>query len=176
MCQHITNREFLIVTGNTALIKIKDMKLLYSLLLTIGVGAIAGFATASNIDGWYATLSKPGFNPPNWIFGPVWTILYILMGISLYLICKQPASPHRSNALTLFLIQLFLNFCWSFLFFYFHKIGLALTDIVLLWIMITLTIYSFSKLDRRASWLLFPYICWVSFATILNAAFHHLNP
>src|SRR5664279_885920 len=104
------------------------MKLLYALIITVGVGAIAGFATASNISGWYAALSKPSFNPPNWIFGPVWTLLYILMGIALYLIWKQPSSFNKSNALRLFFIQLFLNFCWSFLFFYFHQIGLALIE------------------------------------------------
>ena len=127
------------------------MKLLYSLVITVGVGAIAGFATASNIGGWYATLSKPGFNPPNWIFGPVWTLLYILMGIALFLIWKQPASLYRSNSLWLFFIQLFLNFVWSFLFFYFHKIGLALVDIAALWIFIILTIFSFSQTQQKGS-------------------------
>ncbi len=151
------------------------MKLLYSLLLTIGVGAIAGFATASNIGSWYATLSKPRFNPPNWIFAPVWTLLYILMGISFYLIWKQPASRYKSNAILIFLVQLFMNFCWSFLFFYFHQIGLAFLNIVMLWIFIVLTIFSFSRIDKRASWLLVPYICWVSFAAILNGAIFHLN-
>src|SRR5450432_2429019 len=152
------------------------MKLLYSLVLTLGVGAIAGFATASNIGGWYARLSKPAFNPPNWIFGPVWTLLYILMGIALYLIWKQPPTLYRSNSLWLFFIQLFLNFIWSFFFFYFHKTGLALMDIAVLWIFIILTIFSFSGLNKKAAWLLVPYICWVSFALILNGAICRLNP
>jgi benzodiazapine receptor len=152
------------------------MKLLYSLVITVGVGAIAGFATASNIDGWYATLSKPWFNPPNWIFGPVWTLLYILMGIALFLIWKQPASLYKSNSLWLFFIQLLLNFLWSFLFFYFHKIGLAFVDIVALLLFIILTIFSFSRLSKKAAWLMVPYVCWVSFATILNGAIYHLNP
>ena len=151
------------------------MKLLYSLVITVGVGAIAGFATASNIGGWYATLSKPWFNPPNWIFGPVWTLLYILMGIALFLIWSQPPSLYRSNSLWLFFIQLLLNFLWSFLFFYFHRIGLAFVDIVALWIFIILTIFSFSKLSKKAAWLMVPYVCWVSFATILNGAIYHLN-
>ena len=151
------------------------MKLLYSLVLTLGVGAIAGLATASNIGGWYATISKPGFNPPNWIFGPVWTLLYILMGIALSLIWKHPASPHRSNAIWLFFIQLFLNFIWSFIFFYFHNVGLALADIITMWIFIILTIISFSQLDKKAARLLVPYICWVSFALILNVAIYYLN-
>jgi translocator protein len=151
------------------------MKLLYSLLITIGVGAIAGFATASNISGWYSEISKPSFNPPNWIFGPVWTLLYILMGIALYLIWKQPGSPQRSKALRFFFVQLLLNFCWSFIFFYFHQIGLALIDIFLLWISIILTMFYFSGINKIASWLLLPYICWVSFAMILNGAVFHLN-
>jgi translocator protein len=152
------------------------MKLFYSLVLTLSVGVIAGLATASNIGGWYSTLSKPGFNPPNWIFGPVWTLLYILMGLALSLIWKQPASNRRSNALWLFFVQLFLNFIWSFLFFYFHNTGLALVDIIILWIFIILTIISFSRLSKTAAWLLMPYICWVSFASILNGAIYHLNP
>ena len=152
------------------------MKLLYSLVITVGVGAIAGFATASNIGGWYATLSKPWFNPPNWIFGPVWTLLYILMGIALFLIWSQPPSLYRSNSLWLFFIQLLLNFLWSFLFFYFHKIGLAFVDIVALLVFIILTIFSFSRLSKKAAWLMVPYVCWVSFATILNGAIYHLNP
>lgn len=152
------------------------MKLLYSLILTLGVGAISGIATASNIGGWYATLSKPSFNPPNWLFGPVWTLLYILMGIALAIIWKKPKSPHRSNSLWLFFIQLFLNFCWSFLFFYFHNIGMALVEIGMLWILIMMTIISFSRLDKRAGWILVPYICWVSFASILNGAIYGINP
>ena len=151
------------------------MKLLYSLLITLGVGIVSGFATAANIKGWYTTLVKPSFNPPNWIFAPVWTILYVLMGIALYLIWKQPVSLRRSNSLRLFFIQLFLNFCWSFLFFHFHRIGLALIDIFLLWIFIIATMFSFSKSDRKAAWLLFPYFCWVSFAAILNGALFGLN-
>jgi tryptophan-rich sensory protein len=151
------------------------MKLFYSLLITLGVGFVSGFATASSIGDWYAQLNKPSFNPPNWIFAPVWTLLYIMMGISLSMIWTKPPSLYKSNALWLFFIQLFLNFCWSFLFFNFHKIGLALVDISLLWIFIVLTIIAFSKLDKIVAWLLVPYICWVSFATILNAAIYRLN-
>ena len=151
------------------------MKLLKSLIITLGTGAIAGFATASNIDGWYASISKPGFNPPNWIFGPVWTILYVLMGIALSMVLKQPSSLYKSNALWLFAIQLFLNFCWSFIFFYFHRIGFALVEICTLWIFIVLTIISFSKLNKTAAWLMVPYICWVSFAVILNASIYSIN-
>jgi translocator protein len=155
--------------------KSSTIKLVYSLLITLGVGAIAGFATASSINAWYAFLLKPAFNPPNWVFGPVWTMLYILMGISLYLVWRQAPSRHRYNALSLFFIQLFFNFCWSFIFFYFHHIGLALFDIILLWIFIVLTIIFFAKHHKTAAALLVPYLAWVSFAAILNAAIYRLN-
>ncbi len=85
---------------------------------------------------WYETLNKPSFNPPNWVFGPVWTTLYFLMGISLFLIWKQLPGRERNRAILVFMIQLFLNFCWSFLFFYFHQLGLALVEILLLWLSI----------------------------------------
>jgi benzodiazapine receptor len=151
------------------------IKLVFSLLITLGVGAIAGIATASGISSWYAYLLKPDFNPPNWLFGPVWTLLYILMGISLFLVWRQSSSRHRYNAMSLFFIQLFFNFCWSFMFFYFHQIGLALIDIILLWIFILLTIIFFAKHHKTAAALLIPYLAWVSFATILNAAIYQLN-
>jgi len=151
------------------------MKLAFSILITLGVGAIAGFATVQSIDAWYASLNKPSFNPPNWLFGPLWTFLYILMGIALYLIWKLPASKNRNRSIEFFFFQLLLNFLWSFLFFYFHSIAIALFDIIILWVMIFLTIILFSRLDKTASWLLVPYISWVSFATILNIYIFYLN-
>src|SRR4051812_3572574 len=155
--------------------KSSKMKLFYSLLITLGIGTVAGLATASSISSWYAYLLKPSFNPPNWLFGPVWTLLYILMGISLYLVWKQSPSRHRYNAMSVFFIQLFFNFCWSFIFFYFHDIGLALFDIILLWVFILLTIVFFAKHHKTAAALLIPYLAWVSFATILNAAIYQVN-
>ena len=151
------------------------MKLLFAVLITLGVGAIAGFATVQSIDTWYAALNKPSFNPPNWLFGPVWTFLYILMGIALFLIWKLPVSKNRNTAIGFFFFQLLLNFLWSFLFFYFHLIAVTLFDIIILWVMIFLTIILFSRLNKTASWLLVPYISWVSFATILNIYVFNLN-
>lgn len=151
------------------------MKLVFSVLITLGVGAIAGFATVHSIDTWYVGLNKPSFNPPNWLFGPVWTFLYILMGIALYLIWKLPVSKSRNPALAFFFVQLLLNFLWSFIFFYFHAIAFALFDIIILWVMILLTIILFSRLNKTAGWLLVPYISWVSFATILNIYIFNLN-
>ncbi len=151
------------------------MKLFYSLLITVGVGYIAGFATASSIDSWYAALNKPWFNPPNWLFAPVWTILYILMGFALSMIWRQPDSPQKKTAMRLFFVQLTLNFVWSFFFFYFHLIEVALIDILLLWVSIIATMIFFYPLKKRACWLLLPYLVWVSFASLLNWSIWQLN-
>ena len=114
--------------------KSQIFKLIASIILPLALGAIAGMFTSQSVAGWYAILNKPSFNPPNWIFGPVWTTLYMLMGISLYLIWKQDASKERNLAILVFLLQLLLNFGWSFIFFYFNMIGFALVEINLLWI------------------------------------------
>jgi len=145
------------------------------LLLTLLTGGISGFVTIQNINTWYPTLHKPFFNPPNAIFGPVWTLLYTLMGISFYLILKQPKSVARTNAIGVFTIQLVLNFFWSIIFFNFHFIALALIDIVFMWAAILLMIILFHRISRFASLLQLPYLAWVSFATLLNAAILHLN-
>ncbi|MBS1598730.1 MAG: tryptophan-rich sensory protein [Bacteroidetes bacterium] len=150
-------------------------KLFLSFLITFAVLIISGLATANGVKTWYSGLQKPYFNPPNWIFAPVWTILYILMAIALYKIWKLEISKERNRALLFFFLQLSLNFCWSFIFFYFHQISLALVDIVLLWSFILITILFFSMFNRTAAWLLVPYLAWVSFATILNIAILKLN-
>ena len=151
------------------------VKLVSSLLFTVGLGSLGGIFTISEIPNWYAGLQKPSFNPPNWIFGPVWTLLYILMGISVYLIWKQPDSNIRNTALLLFVVQFILNFCWSIIFFKLHQTGWALVEIIAMWMFIFLTILWFGKLSSTASWLVVPYISWVSFATLLNAAIWKLN-
>jgi tryptophan-rich sensory protein len=151
------------------------LKLIASLVIPLAIGAIAGISTSKAIPGWYETLNKPSFNPPNWIFGPVWTTLYFLMGISLFLVWRQNASRERNNAILVFITQLVLNFCWSFLFFHFHQIGLALVDIVLLWLCIFLMILLFYKIKPVAAYINIPYILWVTFATLLNAAYYFLN-
>ena len=101
--------------------KTLTLKFLISILLPLSLGAIAGMFTSQSVPEWYATLNRPSFNPPNWIFGPVWTTLYILMGISFFLIWKQEASKVRKRAILFFLLQLLLNFAWSFIFFYFRQ-------------------------------------------------------
>ncbi|HQW55150.1 MAG TPA: tryptophan-rich sensory protein [Saprospiraceae bacterium] len=151
------------------------LKLVVSILLPLGLGAIAGIFTAKAIPEWYATLNQPSFNPPNWIFGPVWTSLYILLGISFFLIWKQPATKERNRAISIFLIQLVLNFAWSFLFFYFHQIGLALIDIIVLWILIITMLILFYRIKPLAAYINIPYLLWVTFASILNASYFVLN-
>jgi len=150
-------------------------KLLISIILPLSVGAIAGMFTARAIPDWYASLSQPSFNPPNWIFGPVWTTLYLIMGISFFLIWKLEAGKARNQALGIFLLQLLLNFGWSFCFFYYKMIGLALIEIIVLWSTIVFMLTRFYKLKPLAAYLNIPYLLWVTFATVLNAAYYWLN-
>jgi translocator protein len=151
------------------------IKLIISIVLCVSLGSVGGLVTVNEIPTWYATLNKPSFNPPNWLFGPVWTTLYVLMGISVYLIWKQPVSTERNKALQLFILQFILNFCWSFIFFGLHATGWALMEMIALWILILLSILHFAKHSKTAAWLLVPYIAWVSFALLLNAAIWKLN-
>ena len=151
------------------------IKLIISILLPLSVGAIAGMFTSQAVPTWYASLNRPFFSPPNWVFGPVWTTLYILLGISFFLIWKEEATKARDLAIKVFLIQMLLNFAWSFIFFYFNLIGAALIEIILLWISIVLMIYLFYKIKPFSAYLNFPYLLWVSFATILNAGYYFLN-
>jgi translocator protein len=155
--------------------KSQIFKLIASLALPLGLGAIAGLFTAEAVPDWYATLNRPSFNPPNWLFGPVWTILYLLMGISLFLIWKQNASKERNQAIFVFLFQQALNFGWSFIFFYFNMIGFALIEIILLWICILIMLVLFYKIKPVAAYINIPYILWASFATVLNASYYFLN-
>lgn len=151
------------------------LKFLASIILPLSLGAIAGIATAQSIPEWYVTLNKPSFNPPNWIFGPVWTTLYILMGISLFLVWKQAPGKKRNRAILVFLLQLLLNFSWSFIFFYFNMIGFALIEIILLWISIVVMLILFYKIKPIASYINIPYLLWVTFATVLNTSYYFLN-
>ena len=151
------------------------LKLIASIILPLAIGAIAGMFTSQSIPDWYATLNRPSFNPPNWIFGPVWTTLYLLMGISLFLIWKQDKSKERNLAIWVFLLQLLLNFGWSFIFFYFNMIGLALIEIILLWISIVIMLILYYKIKPIAAYINIPYFLWVTFAAILNASYYFLN-
>ena len=151
-------------------------KLIIAVAIPVAVGATSGFFTVTGVESWYQSINKPLWNPPDWIFGPVWTTLYILMGIALYLVWNSDTSSAlKRTAITLFSIQLIFNFFWSFIFFNQQQIGWALVEIIMMWIAILLTIFSFAKISTAAAWLLVPYICWVSFATVLNYTIWNLN-
>jgi tryptophan-rich sensory protein len=118
---------------------------------------------------------RPAIAPPNWVFGPVWTLLYAMMAVAAWQVGESPASPERTWGLCLFLVQLGLNFAWSLIFFRCHAIGSALAEVVLLWAAIGATALVFSWVSPLAAWLMAPYWAWVTFATVLNAAFWRLN-
>ncbi len=145
------------------------------MLLPLSLGAIAGMFTAQAVPEWYATLNRPSFNPPNWIFGPVWTTLYLILGFSFFLIWKQERSILRNQAILIFMVQMALNFGWSFLFFFYHQIGFALIEIILLLGVILGMIIMFYKIKPLAAYLNIPYLLWVTFASILNAGYYFLN-
>lgn len=152
------------------------IKLASSIVICFLAAGIGSVFTSSAIPSWYATLTKPSFSPPNYLFGPVWTILYILMGISLYIIWNKGIKNKKVKAaLYIFGIQLLLNTIWSPVFFGAHALLLAFIIIVALWFYIVKTIKAFAKIDKLASYLLYPYLAWVSFASILNFSVWFLN-
>jgi len=152
----------------------------FKLITAIAVSELAGIIgsvfTASSITGWYAGIIKPILNPPAWVFGPVWTVLFALMGTGAFLVWKRGRGCKGVQiALGIFIGQLVLNTLWSILFFGLQSPGAALVEIVLLWLAILATIIAFFKISRPAAWLLVPYITWVSFAAYLNFAIWTLN-
>jgi translocator protein len=152
----------------------KWLKLIISIFVSLFAGFIGSFFTITGVNSWFSTIIKPSFNPPNWIFGPVWTTLYILMGISLYLIWTNKIK-NKKPAMTIFFTQLVLNSLWSILFFGVQKPLFAFIEIIILWFAILLTILKFHKISKPASYLLVPYILWVSFAAVLNLSIYLLN-
>ncbi len=151
----------------------KSIKLILCILLPLLVGGVSGYFTSQSIPNRYLYLNKPSFNPPNYLFGPVWTLQYILMGISFYLVINKP----NVNWLLVgvFITQLILNFFWSFIFFNAHNLGLALVEIIILWASILAMIILFYKTNKWAAILNIPYLLWVSFATLLNYSIYSLN-
>lgn len=150
------------------------------LVVAVGVpllaGAFGSLFTSSSVGTWFPTLVKPALNPPSWVFGPVWTVLYVLMGIAAFLVWKQGwERGDVKNALKIFSLQLVLNTTWSVVFFGLLNPFLALINIVLLWCAILWTIVSFSRISRPAAWFLAPYLAWVTFATYLNVFIWLLN-
>ena len=151
-------------------------KFIFSLLVCLAAGFLGSIFTTPSIPTWYASLTKPSFNPPNWLFAPVWTMLFILMGISAFLVWQKGLKKKGvKKALGFFLAQLIFNVLWSFLFFKFHSPFLALLDIIFLWFLILLTVFKFFKINNTAGLLLIPYLLWVSFASVLNYAVYWLN-
>ncbi|MEX1015000.1 MAG: TspO/MBR family protein [Candidatus Paceibacterota bacterium] len=157
--------------------KIKDFfKLILSILVTLSAGFIGSMFTITSINSWYADLIKPELNPPNWVFGPVWTTLYVLMGIAAFLVWKKDWHKKEvKHAICIFSVQLLLNATWSIIFFGLQSPGLALINIVILWFMILWTIILFYKISKPAMYLLIPYILWVTFASYLNLSIWILN-
>jgi tryptophan-rich sensory protein len=151
-------------------------KLVVSIVATQLAGAVGALTMGNAISEWYVTLVRPELAPPNWVFGPVWTLLYLLMGIALYLVWRKGLVTKGVRlAISLFVFQLVLNTLWSYLFFGLHDPRAAFIEIVLLWSAIVATIIVFARVSRTAAWLLAPYIAWVSFAAYLNYSFWMLN-
>lgn len=144
-------------------------------VICFGAAGIGSFFTMPSITNWYAGLKKPSWNPPSWLFGPVWTILYLSMAVAAWLIWRQVGASGTVVPLTIFGIQLALNLAWSIIFFGQHKIGLAFVDLILMWAAILATIIAFRNVNTLAGWLLVPYLAWVSFAGYLNYTIWRLN-
>jgi tryptophan-rich sensory protein len=152
------------------------IKLAASIIICLMAGFIGSVFTVDSIQTWYMGIEKPFFNPPNWVFGPVWTTLFILMGISLYLVWSRGIKTNDAKiALTLFSAQLVLNVLWSIIFFSLKSPFYAFIEIVILWTAILFTIIWFRKISKTAGYLLVPYILWVSFAAVLNLSIFLLN-
>jgi translocator protein len=152
------------------------LKLALCIALSQAAGLIGSFFTVSAIDSWYKTLARPEFAPPNWVFAPIWTTLYFLMGIAAFLVWQKGLEKKEVKiALSIFGIQLILNALWSIIFFGLQSPGWAFVEIIFLWIAIGATIVTFAKISKAAAWFLVPYILWVSFAAYLNFMIFWLN-
>lgn len=148
---------------------------LFSIVLSFFAGGIGSYFTYSSVSTWYALLKKPFFNLPDWVFAPVWSMLYLLMGISLYIVLTAKSDKNKIIGIAYFLIQLILNTIWSIIFFGFRQPLSAFLTIIFLWIFIYLTAKSFYNIEKKAGYLFLPYIAWVSFAAILNLSIVFLN-
>jgi benzodiazapine receptor len=153
------------------------LRLFFSLATCFSAGLIGSIFTRDSVRDWYILLLKPSFTPPSWLFAPVWFLLYVLMGISAFLIWRKGISDSQvKESLIIFIIQLFLNILWSYAFFGLKSPLYGLIVIVPLWTAILLTIINFHRISKTASFLLMPYIVWISYATVLNFSIYILNP
>jgi len=158
-------------------IAVNVIKLVICVVACLGAGFIGSMFTTPAIPSWYAGLIKPPFSPPNWVFAPVWTTLYILMGVAAYLVWRKGIGEKRVfNALILFVVQLVLNASWSLFFFGLKSPLSGMIIILILWVLILLTLIQFYRVSRPASYLMIPYLLWVSFASVLNVSIWILNP
>ena len=155
----------------------KYIKIVITVAICLTVGYLSSIVTQESIETWYPTIKKPSFNPPNWIFAPVWTFLFVLMGIAAGLVWDKYDESKElvKKGMLFFGIQLFFNALWSYLFFGLHNLLLASIEIILLLLLIFETYLIFKKLDKKISFLLIPYMLWVGFATILTITIYILN-
>jgi benzodiazapine receptor len=153
----------------------KALKLILCLALPLIVGGLAAYFVKENISNWYDLISKPSFDPPEYIYAPVWIALYVLMGVSLFMIWITPTNTHKRIAFFIWLLQLFLNFGWSILFFYYKDIALSIAEISMLLLSIVVMIFVFFRINRVAALLQLPYLVWVFFTTILTMVIWELN-
>ncbi len=149
--------------------------LLVFIVICMGAAGLGAIATTPEIGGWYQTLNKPTWNPPSWIFAPVWTALYLMMAVAAWDVWRSADFAKTKFAMTIFAVQLILNIAWSWIFFRWHQIGWAMFEIVALWATILATIFVFLRFSRLSAALLIPYLAWVSFASVLNFWFWRLN-
>ena len=165
------------LAGNMELIVVRNkiMRFIACLVICQGAGLLGSIFTIPEIGGWYAQLVKPSFAPPNWLFGPVWTMLFIMMAVALYIIWSSRSDNGKGAAFATFAVQLLLNVAWSAVFFGGHMILGGFLVIIALWIAIALTIYRFKIVSPIAAWLMVPYLCWVTFAGVLNFYYWRLN-
>lgn len=149
--------------------------LILFLVVTFLAAALGSAATASSVSEWYPTLRKPSWNPPSWVFGPVWTLLYVAMAVAAWRVWRRAEAGAARSTLWLYGAQLALNALWSVLFFGLRRPDLALVDVVLLWGLLVVLLVRFARADRVAAALWTPYVAWVGFATVLNATIWQLN-
>ncbi|MBU0981285.1 tryptophan-rich sensory protein [Patescibacteria group bacterium] len=156
--------------------KTNFLKLVFSVIVCQCAGIVGSLSVGTSVTTWYEPMLKPSFAPPNWVFAPVWTIMYTLMGIALYLIISDSKkSAERNVGLFFFGLQLVLNSLWTFLFFGLQNPPAAFLEIVLMWFCIFATVYYFWRVRKQAAYLLIPYLMWISFALVLNYAFWQIN-
>ncbi|HEU5299770.1 MAG TPA: TspO/MBR family protein [bacterium] len=161
MSRAATSRDWLVLAGFIA--------------LCLGAGAVGSWFTMPALDVWYAALRKPSWNPPNWVFAPVWTALYLTMAVAAWMVWRRAGVGAARTALILFAVQLILNVAWSALFFALRSPALGVAGIVALWAALVATIVSFGRISAGAAWLMIPYLVWVTFAGALNVAVWRLN-